>query len=164
MELLLPGLGYFLYMLIAFIIVMVILAKFAWKPILKMLNDRETGIAEALSAAEKARHEMSNLKSENEQLLLKAAEERTLMLKEAKEAGDKIIAESQEKAKAEFNRIVADARLVIDQQKNQAMIDVKNRVGDLVVELSEKILRRQLEDKSAQEAYIDDLIRDVKLN
>ena len=117
MELLLPGLGYFLYMLIAFIIVMVILAKFAWKPILKMLNDRETGIAE-----------------------------------------------SQEKAKAEFNRIVADARLVIDQQKNQAMIDVKNRVGDLVVELSEKILRRQLQDKSAQEAYINDLVQDVKLN
>lgn len=164
MELLQPGLGYFLWMLVAFVIVLVILGKFAWKPILKMLKDRETGIASALAAAETARHEMANLQNENQALLQKAAEERTLLLKEAREAGDKIIADAQEKAKAEYNKILADARLVIDQQKNQAMIDVKNKVGDLVVEISEKILRRQLQDQSAQEALINDLIKDVNLN
>ncbi len=164
MELLQPGLGYFLWMLVAFLTVMIILRKFAWKPILKMLKDRETGIADALASAEVAKQEMANLKSENEALLLKAAEERTQMLKEAKEAGDKIIATAQEKAKTEYNRIVEDARLVIDQQKNQAMVEVKNKIGDLVVEVSEKILRRQLQDQSSQEAMINELINDVKLN
>ena len=163
MELLQPGLGYFLWMLVAFLTVMIILRKFAWKPILKMLKDRETGIADALASAEVAKQEMANLKSENEALLLKAAEERTQMLKEAKEAGDKIIATAQEKAKTEYNRIVEDARLVIDQQKNQAMVEVKNKIGDVVVEVSEKILRRQLQDQSSQEAMINELINDVKL-
>lgn len=164
MELLSPGLGYFLWMLVAFLTVMIILKKFAWKPILKMLKDRETGIADALASAEVAKQEMANLKSENEALLQKAAEERTQLLKEAREAGDKIIAEAQQKAKTEYNRIVEDARLVIDQQKNQAMTDVKNRIGDLVIEVSEKILRKQLDNQSSQEALIDDLIKDVKLN
>lgn len=164
MELLSPGLGYFLWMLVAFLTVMIILRKFAWKPILKMLKDRETGIADALASAEVAKQEMANLKSENEALLQKAAEERTQLLKEAREAGDKIIAEAQQKAKTEYNRIVEDARLVIDQQKNQAMTDVKNRIGDLVIEVSEKILRKQLDNQSSQEALIDDLIKDVKLN
>ena len=164
MELLSPGLGYFLWMLVAFLTVMIILRKFAWKPILKMLKDRETGIADALASAEMAKQEMANLKSENEALLQKAAEERTQLLKEAREAGDKIIAEAQQKAKTEYNRIVEDARLVIDQQKNQAMTDVKNRIGDLVIEVSEKILRKQLDNQSSQEALINDLIKDVKLN
>lgn len=164
MELLSPGLGYFLWMLVAFLTVMIILRKFAWKPILKMLKDRETGIADALASAEVAKQEMANLKSENEALLQKAAEERTQLLKEAREAGDKIIAEAQEKAKTEYSRIVEDARLVIDQQKNQAMTDVKNKIGDLVIEVSEKILRRQLHDQSSQEALINDFIKDVKLN
>lgn len=164
MELLSPGLGYFLWMLVAFLTVMIILRKFAWKPILKMLKDRETGIADALASAEVAKQEMANLKSENEALLQKAAEERTQLLKEAREAGDKIIAEAQQKAKTEYNRIVEDARLVIDQQKNQAMTDVKNRIGDLVIEVSEKILRKQLDNQSSQEALINDLIKDVKLN
>lgn len=164
MELLQPGLGYFLWMLVAFLTVMLILKKFAWKPILKMLKDRETGIADALASAEIAKQEMANLKSENEALLLKAAEERTQMLKEAKEAGDKIIAEAQNKAKSEYSRIVEDAKAVIDQQKNQAMVEVKNKIGDLVIEVSEKILRRQLHDQASQEALISEFINDVKLN
>lgn len=164
MELLEPGLGYFLWMLVAFLIVMFILKKFAWKPILKMLKDRENGIAAALAAAETAREEMANLQNENQALLEKAAEERTLMLKEARDAGDKIIAEAQEKAKIEYNKILADAKLVITQQKNQAITDVKNKLGDLVVEVSEKILRKQLQDPTAQEGLINDLINEVKLN
>lgn len=164
MELLQPGLGYFLWMLVAFLIVMYVLGKFAWKPILKMLKDRETGIASALAAADTARQEMANLQSENQALLQRAAEERTQMLKEAREAGDKIISDAQDKARVAYNKILEDAKEVISQQKNQAMTDVKNKVGSLVVEISEKILRRQLQDQSAQEALIQDLVKDVKLN
>lgn len=164
MELLTPTLGYIFWMLVAFLFVLLILRKFAWKPLLKTLKDRETGIATALAAAEKAKEEMATLTDQNEQLLIKAREDRAQMLKEAKETGDKMIAEAQEKAKAEYNKILADAKLVIEQQKNHAITEVKNKVGDLVVELSEKVLRKQLSDTKAQEAYIQDLMKDVKLN
>lgn len=164
MELLLPGLGLLIWTLIAFILVLVILKKFAWKPILKGLKDRETNIAESIASAEKVRGEMAALKNENEALLIKAREERGIMIKEAKETGDKMIADAQAKAKNEYNRIVAEAQAAIDQQKNAALIDVKNQVGNLVIEVAEKVLRKQLENKPAQEAYIRQLADAVKMN
>ena len=164
MELLLPGLGLLIWTLIAFIIVLVILKKFAWKPILKGLKDRENNIADAIASAEKVKAEMAALKSENEVLIAKAREERAIMIKEAKDTADKMVADAQGKARSEYDRIVSEAQAAIDQQKNAALIDVKNQVGKLVIEVSEKVLRRQLENRPQQEAYIKQLADTVKLS
>ena len=128
MELLLPGVGLIIWTLIAFVIVLIILRKFAWKPILKGLKDRETNIADAIASAEKVKAEMAALKSENEVLIAKAREERAVMIKEAKETADRMVADAQSKAKTEYDRIVSEAQAAIDQQKNAALIDVKNQV------------------------------------
>ena len=164
MELLLPGLGLLIWTLVAFILVLFILRRFAWTPILKGLKDRENNIADAIASAEKVKAEMAALKNENEALLAKAREERAVMIKEAKETGDKMIADAQGKAKVEYERIVADAQAAIDQQKNAAITDVKNKVGNLVIEVAEKVLRKQLDNKPQQEAYIKELADAVTLN
>ncbi len=164
MQLLTPQFGLIIWTLLAFVIVFFILKKFAWQPILKSMNDREQGIADSLSTAEKIKTEMSQMKSENEALLVKAREERAQMLKEAKETKDKIINEAKEQAKVETNKIIADAQSVINQQKMAALTDLKNQVGTLVVEVSEKILRRELSNKQEQESYIKQLAENVKWN
>ena len=164
MELLQPGLGLLVWTLIAFGIVFFILKKFAWKPLLAALKERETGIADAISSAEKVKLEMASLKNENEAMMNQAREERALMIKEAKLASDKMISEAKDKAKAEYDRIIGDAQQAIQQQKNAALTDVKNQVGALVIEVSEKILRRELANKTEQENYIKQLAAEVKLN
>jgi F-type H+-transporting ATPase subunit b len=164
MQLLTPDLGLFVWNLLAFIIVFLILKKFAWPAILKGLKEREQGIADAISTAEKVKAEMAQLQSENETILAKAREERTVILREAKDHSDKMISEAKEKARSEFDRIVADAQLAIQQQKNAALTDVKNQVGALVIEVSEKILKRELSNKTEQEKYIKDIAEGVKLN
>jgi F-type H+-transporting ATPase subunit b len=128
------------------------------------MNEREQGIADSLSTAERVRGEMALLKSENEELLVKAREERALMLKEAKETKEKIINEAREQAKIETNKIIVDAQSAIDQQKMAAITDLKNQIGNLVIEVSEKILRRELNNKEEQETYIKQLADNVKLN
>jgi len=164
MELLTPGLGLLIWTLIAFIIVLVILKKFAWQPILKGLKDRETNIADAIASAEKVKAEMAALKSENEVLIAKAREERAAMIKEAKETADRMVADAQGKARSEYDRIVFEAQAAIEQQKNAALIDVKNQVGKLVIEVAEKVLRKQLDNKAQQEAYIKQLAENVNLS
>ncbi len=164
MELLLPKLGLIVWTLLAFLIVFFILKKFAWKPILKSLKDRETNISNSILSAEKVRLEMSQLKSENEALLVQAREERGIMLREAKDTKDKIINEAKEQAKIEMNKVIADAQAAIDQQKMAAITDLKNKVGNMVIEVSEKILRRELSNKEQQEAYIKQLSETVELN
>jgi len=164
MDLLNPSFGLLIWTLIAFLIVFFILKKFAWKPILSSLKDREEGIADAIATAEKVKAEMVLLKSENEALMAKAREERAAMIKEAKEASDKMLANAKEKAKSEYDRIVADAQQAIQQQKNAALTDVKNQAGILIIEVAEKILRRELNDRAAQESYIKQLTDNVKLN
>lgn len=164
MDLLLPGLGLIVWTLIAFIIVFLILKKFAWKPILKSLKERETGIANSLASAEKVKAEMAQLQSENEALLAKAREERALLLKEARETRDKIVNEAKEQAKLEGNRMIADAQQAIQQQKMAAITDVKNQIGNLVIEVAEKVLRRELNNPKEQENYIKELANEIKLN
>lgn len=164
MELLLPNLGVIVWSIIAFVVVLIILRKAAWKPILKSLSDREQGITDALAAAENAKAELANLKSENENLLQQARVERSNMLKEAKETSDKIVAEAQAKAQAQTHQMIEDAKAVIDHQKNQALAEVKTKVGNIAVEIAEKVLRRELAQKSQQEAYINELTNDIKLN
>lgn len=164
MELLLPKLGLIFWTVLAFAIVFFILAKYAWKPILKSLNDREKNISDSILSAEKVRAEMAELKSENEVLLAKAREERAIMMREAKETRDKIIMEAKEQARQEMNKIVADAQNTINQQKMAAITDLKNQVGNLVLEVSEKVLRRELSNKEEQEKYIKQLAEKVELN
>jgi F-type H+-transporting ATPase subunit b len=164
MKLLLPEFGLLIWTLLAFLVVFWILGKFAWPAIVKGLKEREQGIADSLATAEKVKAEMSQLKSENEELLAQAREERAQMLKEAREIKDKIINEAKDQAKAEANKIITDAQAAIEQQKMAAITDVKNQVGNLVIEVSEKILRRELNNKSDQENYIRQLANEVKLN
>lgn len=164
MDLLLPHLGLIVWTVLAFLIVLFILKKFAWGPILKGLNDRETNIAQSLATAEKVKLEMAQLKSENEALLASAREERAAMLKEAKEMKDKIINEAKEDAKTQASKIIADANASIQNQKMAALTDIKNQVGKMVIEVSEKILRKELSDKSQQETYIRQLAEEIKLN
>ena len=163
MQLLTPDLGLLVWTLLAFLIVFFLLKKFAW-PQIKGLNDREANIAESIATAEKVKLEMSQLKSDNESLLAQAREERAQMIKDAKEASNKMISEAKEKAKAEYDRIIGEAQVAIQQQKNAALTDVKNQVGNLVIEVSEKVLRRELANKGEQENFIKQLAEVVKLN
>jgi F-type H+-transporting ATPase subunit b len=164
MDLLTPDLGLFIWNLIGFLILFFILKKTAWKPILKSLHDREQGIADSLATAERVKAEMVQLKGENEALLAKAREERAQMLKEARDTRDKIVGEAKEQAKIEAGKIITDAQAAIEQQKMAALTEVKNQVGNLVVEVAEKILRRELADKGQQESYIRQLTNESKLN
>ncbi len=164
MDLLLPHLGLIVWTILAFLIVLLILKKFAWKPILKGLSDRETNIANSIASAERVKLEMAQLKNENEALLVSAREERATMLKEAKEIKDRMINDAKQEAKVQAAKIITDAQASINQQKMAAITDLKNQVGNLVIEVSEKILRRELSNKADQEGYIKQLAEEVKLN
>lgn len=164
MRLLTPELGLLFWTLLAFLIVFFVLRKFAWGPILSSLDKREKNIADSLESAERVKREMALLKNENEELMAKAREERSLMLKEARDTKDRIVNEAKEQAKVEANKIILEAQQQINAQKMAALTDVKNQVGKLVVEVTEKVLRRELSSKEAQEAHIAGLVDDVKLN
>ena len=164
MQLLTPGLGLLIWTVLAFLIVFFILKKFAWPAIVGGLKKREESIRDSLATAEKVRAEMAQLKNENEELLAKAREERGQMLKEARETKERIINEAKETAKAEAHKIITESQAAIDTQKMAALTDVKNQIGKLVIEVSEKILRRELKDKRDQEEHIKGLVDEVKLN
>jgi F-type H+-transporting ATPase subunit b len=163
-PLVLPDIGLVFWSTIAFLVLLFILRKFAWKPIMKAISEREQGIEDALTKADKVKAEMLALQSENEAMMAKARVERAAMLKEAKETANKMVTEAKDKAKSEYDRIVSDAQQAIAQQKNAALTEVKNQVGSLVVEVAEKVLRRELTNKAEQENYIKTLADGVKLN
>jgi F-type H+-transporting ATPase subunit b len=164
MRLLTPELGLLFWTLLAFLIVFFVLRKFAWGPILNSLDQREKNIAGSLETAERVKREMAQLKSENEELMATAREERSAMLKEARDTKDRIVAEAKEQAKVEANKIILDAQQQINAQKMAAITDVKNEVGKLVIEVTEKVLRKQLAAPGAQEQHIKGLIDDIKLS
>lgn len=157
MQLLQPALGLIVWTLIAFLIAFFILRKYAWPAILKGLDERERTIAEALASAERVKQEMAQMKSENEAMMAKAREERAQMLKEAKETRERIINEAKELAKSEANKIMVDANNAIQNQKMAALTDIKNQIGNMVVEVSEKVIRRELASPKEQEKYIRQL-------
>jgi F-type H+-transporting ATPase subunit b len=164
MKLLTPEIGLLIWTLLAFLVVLFILGKFAWPAIVKGLRERENSIASSLETAERVKAEMAQLKTENEALLAKAREERAQLLKEARETKDKIINEAKEQSKIEANKIITEAQQAINAQKMAALTEVKNQVGKLVIEVTEKVLRRELAGKDAQEAHIKGLVDEVKLN
>jgi F-type H+-transporting ATPase subunit b len=149
---------------IAFISVLLILKKMAWGPILKTLEEREQGIANALKQAELAKEEMASLKSGNEQLLKEAREERELILKEAKEMGDKMRSEAKERAVSDAAQLLANAQREIETQKKAAIEELKNQVASLSIEIAEKLVKDNLSDAEKQNALNSRLIQDLKAN
>jgi F-type H+-transporting ATPase subunit b len=159
-----PDLGLWVWTLLAFLIVLFILRKYAWTPIINSLNEREQTIADSIATAERVKAEMAQLQSENEALLAKAKEERSEMLREAKITKDKIIHEAKEQAKEEANKIMAELQVSINNRKVAAINEVKSQMGLLVVEMAEKVLKRELSDKEAQEKYIKEMANANILN
>ena len=143
MELVKPEFGLVFWMTVSFLIVVFILSKFAWGPILNSLKERETSIEDSLNAAKKAKDEVANMKSENEQLLKQARNERDMMLKEARETKDAIVNEARAKAQSEADRMIATARETIQNEKMAAITELKNQVATLSIEIAEKVIRQQ---------------------
>lgn len=164
MELVTPNFGLIFWQLVTFLIVLFLLTKFAWKPIMSALRERETSIENALSAAEKAKLEMQGLKAENEKLLAEARLERDKILKEASDAGNALVENARNKANEEGSRMIAQAREAIDNEKRAAITEVKNMAAALSIEIAERILRKELSDPQAQQALAQDYIREVTLN
>lgn len=164
MELLTPDFGLFFWTLLAFLTVFFILRKFAWGPILKSLSERETGIAESIAAADRLKKEMAQMQSENEALMAQAREERSQILKEARTEQERIINKAKDDTKAIADKMLADARLQIEQQKMAALTEVKNQIGNLAVEVAEKVLRKELDGASNQSTYAQQLVSEIKLN
>lgn len=164
MDLLTPELGLFVWTLVAFLAVFFILRKFAWKPILNALSERETGIADSIASAERLKKEMSQMQAENEKIMADAREKRSQILKEAKEEYERIIGRTKEDTKAIADKMMADAQQQIHQQKMAALTEVKNEIGKLAVEVAEKVLRKQLATTDAQNDYAQLLAEEIKMN
>ncbi|MCS6992171.1 MAG: F0F1 ATP synthase subunit B [Chitinophagales bacterium] len=164
MQLLQPGLGLMFWTLVVFLIVLFILRRYAWRPILQALDQRQAAIDEALKAAERTRQEMANLKSEHEALLQQARQERIAILGEANRAKERIIAEAREKAAAEAARLMEEARRDIENRKMEALVDLKNQIGNMVVDVAEKVLRHQLANREEQEELIRKLTAELTRN
>lgn len=164
MELVQPGLGLIFWMILSFSILLWILGKFAWKPIMKGLKEREDTIDEALNAANLAKEEMKELKFSNEQLLKEAKEERDNILRDARHVKEDIIEKAREKANEEANRIVENAKETIHFEKMAAITEMKNQIASLSIEVAEKILKEELSTKDKHEKLIERLIKEVNDN
>lgn len=164
MGLVIPDTGLLIWMLISFSIAFYILAKFAWKPIMKSLKDREHTIEASLTAAKEAKIEMERLKQDNKKIIVEARSERDSLLQEAKEIKDKLIRKAEQEAKDRADKIIEDARLQIETEKQKALSELKSSVADLTIDISEKILRKELKNKDTQKEYINNLVNEVKLN
>ncbi len=164
MGLVTPNPGTLFWMLIVFGIVLFILRKFAWRPILNALKDREESIANALNSAEEAKREVANLKADNDKIIAEARNEKNQILKEAKEIKDKIIAEAMEKASQETAKSIELARLQIQSEKDAAMNDLKKQIAEFSVMIAEKLIKKELSNKAEQEKMLDGLVDDIKVN
>ena len=164
MDLVTPGFGLIFWTSVVFIILLVLLKRMAWTPILNNVDARNKSIEEALEAAKNARDEMSNLKADNDRILKEARAQRDEMLKEARELKANIISEAKNAAKDEADKMIASAKVVIENEKAGAISELKNTVGSLSVEIAEKVLRAELKDVDKQNAFIADMLKDIKLN
>lgn len=159
-----PSVGLIFWSSIVFLLLFFILAKFAWKPILAAVKEREDGIENALKSAENAKKEMENLKAGNEKIVAEARAERDILLKEAREIKDSIINEAKIKAQKESDRILTSAREQITNEKNAAITELKNQVATLSIDIAEKILKSDLASDEKQKALVSSLMKDVNLN
>ncbi len=164
MNLVTPDLGLLFWQSLIFFTVLFILAKFAWKPIVQALEERENVIADALGAAEKAKEEMKNLQASNEKMLQEARLERDKMMRDAQATANSIVAEAKEKATEEADRIVYNAKALIETEKNAALAEVKNTAADLSLQIAEKLLKKNLSGDDSQKALVNEYIKEAKLN
>ena len=164
MDLVTPDIGLIFWTTVSFGILYFILAKFAWKPILGAVNEREQSIKDALSAAEKAKDEMENLKSDNEKILNEAKLQRELLLKEAREIKSKIISDAENEATEKANKLIESAKTAIENEKSAAMKGLKHTVVDLSLNIAEKLLSKELENKEKQLENIQEILDKTKLN
>ena len=164
MDLVTPGFGLIFWTSVVFLILLVLLKRMAWTPILNNVDARNKSIEEALEAAKNARDEMSNLKADNDRILKEARAERDEMLKEAREIKASIISEAKNAAKDEADKMIASAKVVIENEKAGAILELKNTVGSLSVDIAEKVLRAELKDAEKQNAFIAGMLKDIKLN
>ena len=166
MEELLGGfsLGLFFWQAVLFIALILLLKKFAWKPILDSVNDREEGIKNALDSAEKAKLEMENLQADNQKLLKEARAERETMLKEAREIKNKMIEDAKDEAKEAADKLVAQAQASIESEKKAAIADLKSQVANLSIEIAEKVVREELSNKDKQVKLVESMLSEATLN
>lgn len=164
MDLITPEFGLVFWTAIMFLLLLGILRKFAWKPILGAVSDREEGIKKALASAEKARLEMQNLTADNERILKEARAEREALLKEARDLKAKIVADAKDEAQAQANKMIEQAQIAIASEKKSAMAELKNHVAGLSVEIAEKMIREQLSNKDKQLKLVEDMLGEAKLN
>lgn len=159
-----PGIGLLFWMGITFLILLFLLTKFAWKPILNMVNERETSIVDALNQAKLAKKEMEQLKSDNERIIREAKIERDVILKEAREIKDRIVGEAKDVAKVEGDKMIAQARQSIDAEKASAMNEIKQQIGTLSVSIAESILKQKLDNSEAQSTLVENYLNNETLN
>ncbi len=164
MELITPGIGLLFWMLVMFVIVLWILKKFAWKPIMNALKDREMSIQEALMSADSARKEMEKLQADNEKIMAEARAERDTIIRDAKQVKDNMINEAKDQASDEAKKIIQDAMKEIENEKIAAIDEIKSKVAELSIEIAEKILREKLADNKKQKEMIEKLIKEFKPN
>ena len=157
------SIGLFFWQTVVFVLLIFLLKKFAWKPILDAVNEREEGIQNALKSAEKAREEMASLQSDNEETLKKARLERDGLLKEAREIKQKLIEEAKNDANNEAKKIIIQAQETIESEKNAAIVDLKNQVANLSVDIAEKVLKEKFSEDKAQMNLVKELVKDVTL-
>ncbi|MGU3375626.1 F0F1 ATP synthase subunit B [Chryseobacterium sp. M5A1_1a] len=159
-----PGIGLLFWMTLTFVILLFLLAKFAWKPIVNAVNERETSIVDALNQAKLAKKEMEDLKADNERIIREAKIERDSILKEAREIKDRIVGEAKDVAKAEGDKLIEAAKQTINAEKNAAMADIKNQIGALSVNIAESILKQKLDNTEAQNELVQNYINKSNLN
>lgn len=157
-------LGLFFWQVLIFVGLIFLLKKFAWKPILDAVNDREEGIKNALLSAENARKEMQNLQADNQRILQEARLERDNMLKDAREMKDKMVDDAKTEAQAQGQKMIDQAKAAIESEKNAAMAELKLQVSTLSLSIAEKLLKEELSNKEAQTKLVEKLLGDVKLN
>ncbi|HNW97655.1 MAG TPA: F0F1 ATP synthase subunit B [Bacteroidales bacterium] len=164
MELVTPHIGLIFWMTLSFALLIYILGKFAWKPVMKALKERENSINDALKAADKAREEMSQLAFSNEQLIKEAKEERDVLLRDARKIRDNVIDEAKIKAEEEAKRIIETAKENVHFEKMAAITDLKNQLAILSIEIAEKILKEELSKSEKQKELIDKLLNEINFN
>lgn len=159
-----PGIGLLFWMTLTFIILLFLLAKFAWKPILNAVNEREVSIQDALNQAQLAKEEMAQLKSDNERIIREAKAERDAILKEAREIKEKIVSDAKDIAKVEGDKMIAQARQSIVAEKSAAVAEIKNQIGSLSVQIAESILKQKLDTTDAQNQLIENILKQPNQN
>ncbi len=164
MNLITPEFGLLFWQTVTFLVLLLLLSRFAWKPIMSSLREREETIEGALRSAELARQEMTKLRADNERLLDEARAERDAMMRKAQQTADAIVEEAKNKAATESNRIVESARAAIQSERQAAIDDIRRQVATLSVDIAEKVIRRQINGDTQQRQLVDQFVKDIHLS